>query len=167
MRRAALLTTPIPAPLRLTVGALQREFEMEGGYFHSFPQIKTMGVDAVRAGIEGERRAAIRPRMHHQPIEESVTETLRAAVFVGHEIVDIQRAPCMETFRQTEPRHGANDAAVVFEKRESVTLGFGAADARDKIRGEQFRTQLHHNGKATGDVGVGFSEANGHGRGWL
>lgn len=134
---------------------------MKCGDFQALAEIETVGVDAVRAGIEGEFGAAGFAGAGDKPVEHAIAEALRADAGVGDEIVDVEREARKEQVHDAVAGDAADGAVLVQMIREMEAGGLHAANARDEIVGGEVGPELRHDGEAGGDFGVGLSEGDG------
>ena len=128
---------------------------------HPLAKIKTVGIEALHAGIELEIVATLRTRLRDQPREQRPAVTARSLRGVGHEIVDVQIFSREKFVLIAVTRDGSHDSCIL-HAREVKVFALHLPDARDKIGGGKMRPQLLHHGKAARDVCIGFSDEDFH-----
>ena len=133
---------------------------METGNLHPFAQVKSMGVDALRSGIQRKFVAAFIAGPVHQPIEQPVAMSLRSRSRIRHEVVNIQRFAGEEHIHLPEAGDRPHEPGIVPQRGKLVALRPHALDPTNEVGLGQLWSQLNHDGETSRNVGIGSGEGN-------
>ena len=131
---------------------------METGNLHPFAQVESMGIDALRSGIQRKFVAAFFTGPVQQPIEETVAMALRSRSRIRHEVVNIQRFAREEHIHLPEAGDGPHEPGIVRQRGKLVALRLHSLDPTNEIGLGQMWSQLNHDGETSRDVGIGSGE---------
>lgn len=129
------------------------EPEVVANDVHALPQVKTVGVEALHAGVELEFGAAGGAGVGDEPGEKRGAVAAGTVGGAGDEVVHVEEAAGDEILADAEAGDGA-DQAVFLQGDELVAAGALALDAGQEVGGVgQVRAEFAHDGQTAGNGG--------------